>query len=97
MDVLEKLNQACREEGVCESEALRIKHARLMHQDKGLAVLTCVYDDGVISSCSGKIEDGKFKSECCYSSEPGQEEAFFPWVAHLAAVGYKERDIEVER
>lgn len=78
-------------------EAPGIKDATLMHQDNGLAVLTCVYDDGVISSCSGRIENKEFKPESCYSSEPGQEGAYFPWIAHLAAVGYKEQHIPVEK
>jgi len=79
-------------------EAPGIKYARLMRYDSNnVAVLTCVYNDGVISSCSGKIKDGKFEPELCYSSEPGQDGAFFPWVAHLAAVGYKEQPIEVEK
>lgn len=75
-------------------EAPGIKHARLMvNNPTGLAVLTAVFSDGVISSCSGKIKDGEFKPELCYSSEAGQEGAFFPWIAHLSAVGYKEQHI----
>lgn len=103
MEATTRLNKVCQELGVCPTElkeapiieAPGVKHARLMHQDNGLAVLTAVYSDGVITSCSGKIKDGKFESDECYSSETGQEGSYFPWLAHLAAVGYKEQHIEV--
>jgi len=97
-------SRICEEVGVCSSllkeapiiEAPNIRHARLMHCDDGKAVLCALYSDGVITSCSGKINDGEFEPEECYSSESGQEGSFFPFIAHLAAVGYKEQHIETE-
>lgn len=96
MDVLEKLNQACHDEGVCEPG---IKHAaELWKEGSPRRIRVGVFEDGVVTSCVVELDDGgRTKSElCCYSTEPGQEAVFWPWIAHLSAVGYKEKRIDVE-
>lgn len=97
MDALEMLNQSCKEVGVCPTvteEMPGVKHARLMHRDDGKhAVLTCLWEDGAISSCS--FEDNEVK--CCHTEKDGGSEAYFAWCAHLAGVGYKEQPIKTEK
>lgn len=98
MDVLEKLNQACHEAGICEPG---IKHAAEFYKDgsKKVVRLAC-FEDGVITSCVVEVDgEGKTKEKvCCYSTEPGQEAAFWAFEAHLTSpeVGYKIRRVEVE-
>jgi len=105
MDVLEKLNQACREVGVCESDALLtapgIKHAaELFKEGSNRAIRVVCWDDGMVSSCVvEKGKDGKVKEQvCCFTAEDGDMELTMAWEAHLTSpeVGYKIRHIEVE-
>lgn len=87
------LSQACAEEGVCPEVPPGVKHARYLHRDDGKhAVLTCLWEDGAISSCT--MEEKEVK--CCHTEKDGGEEAYFAWVAHLAGVGYKEVPVETE-
>jgi len=96
MDALEMLNQSCQELGVCPPSELMpgVKHVRFMHRDDGKhAVLTCLWADNSITSCS--FEDKEVK--CCETEKDGGEKAYWAWVAHLAGVGYKEQPIETEK
>lgn len=95
MDVLEKLNQACREIGVCEPG---IKHAaELWKEGSPRKIIVACWEDGCVSSCV--IETESDKKECCYTAEKGGPELYWAWVAHLASpeLGYKERRVEVEK
>lgn len=77
-------------------EAPGVKHARYMHRDDAKhTVLVAIWEDGSVTSCTFESDTEK-EVQCCYTTEPGQEEAGWAWVAHLAGVGYKERHIEVE-
>jgi hypothetical protein len=73
-----------------------VKQARLMESpNPHRRVLLALWADGAITSC---VVEGSGEPEalCCYTSEPGQEGAFWPFVAHLASLGFRERPLEVE-
>jgi hypothetical protein len=73
-----------------------IKQARLMESpNPHRRVLLALWADGAITSC---VVEGSGEPEalCCYTSGPGQEGAFWPFVAHLASLGFRERPLEVE-
>ncbi len=94
MDVLEKLNQACREVGVCDPG---IKHAAELWKDGSpRKIIVACWEDGAVTSCV--IETESDKKECCYSAEKGGEELYYPWLAHLTSpeVGYKIKPVESE-
>lgn len=95
MDVLEKLNQVCRDEAVCDPG---IKHAaELWKEGSPHKIIVACWWDGCVSSCV--IETASDKKECCYTAEKGGDELFYAWQAHLTSpeVGYKIRTVEVEK
>lgn len=74
-----------------------MKEARVMsHGNPDIRVLVGLYQDGVISSAVMRKKNGEWVEECTYSSAPGQDAVYWPWIAHLSAVGYDEHPIEVE-
>ena len=95
MDALEKLNQACRELGVCDPG---IKHAAELYKDGSpRKIIMCLYEDGV--ACSAVLQNGTLETVCSYCTEPSQEEAFWAFQAHLTSpeVGYKIKTVETEK
>lgn len=99
MDALEKLNQACREAGVCDPN---IKHAsELWKEGTNRRVRIACFEDGSVTSCTIEVDgEGKTaKEQCCYTAEDGGMELAMAWEAHLTSpeVGYKIKNIEVER
>lgn len=75
-------------------KSLSVKYARMMEKDgHPVKVLTFLWEDGSITSCAF---DSKNSVQCCHSSAPGQDGAYWPWISHLASLGYKEHPIEVE-
>ena len=70
-----------------------VKYARRMHRDDGkYPVLAVLWEDGAISSLAFKDAD----VVCEHTEMSGGQDAYFAWIAHLAAKGYKEVPIEVE-
>ncbi len=92
MPILDKLNEACHEAGICEDGGKHIKYARLMEKEGSPSVVTGVWEDGTVSSCVFRGED----KECCYSSEPKQEDSFWSWISLLDSIGYKEHPLEAD-
>jgi hypothetical protein len=93
-EYFEKLLKRVREEQVLPDKALGVKYARLMQLDgHPVKVLACLWEDGAITSCAF---DSRRSVECCHSETDGGQGAYFAWIAHLAAMGYKEMPIEVE-
>ena len=97
MDVLEMLNQSCREAGVCQTEP-GIKHAAELWKDGSPRVVRVVcWEDGMVTSCV--VETKSAKEQCCYTAKDGGMELAMAWEAHLTSpeVGYKIKPIEVEK
>lgn len=70
-----------------------VKHARRMHRDDGkFPVVAVLWEDGAITSLAYESAD----VVCEYTEMNGGQEAYWAWIAHLAAKGYKEVPIEVE-
>lgn len=91
---LSLLNKECHEAGVCHPV---VKHAAELWKDGSpRKIIMCCWEDGV--ACSAVLENGTLESVCSYCTEPGQEEAFWAFQAHLTSprVGYKIKSIEVE-
>jgi len=94
MDALEKLNQACREVGVCDPG---IKHAaELWKEGSPRKIIVACWEDGAVTSCVITASDEK---QCCYSAVVGGEELYYAWQAHLTSpeVGYKVKSFETEK
>lgn len=101
MEATATLNKACHELGVCDSGS-GIKHAAELWKnslDGVRKVKLALWQDGAITSCEATYDEkGKEIKGTCYTTEPGQEKAFWAFQAHLTSpeVGYKVKSIEVE-
>lgn len=105
MEATARLNKVCHELGVCDSEAVLrargVKHAAELWKNsadgKVRRVRLALWDDGAITSCEATLKDDKEIDGTCYTTEPGQEEAFWAFQAHLSdpRIGYKVKSIEV--
>lgn len=107
MEARAALNKVCKEVGICDSEAILsapgVKHAAELWKNssngKIRRVRLALWSDGTITSCEAELKDEKEIDGSCYTTEPGQEEAFWAFQAHLTSpeVGYKVKSIEVEK
>lgn len=102
MEATAILNKACKEVGVCDSEALLIapgiKHAaELFKEGSPRKIVMCCWRDGMVTSCVIEMKSGE--EQCCYTAEGGGEELYYAFQAHLSSpeVGYKVKSIEVEK
>lgn len=101
------LNRICHELGVCDSGAIlrspQIKHAAELWKNtsgKVRKVRLALWNDGAITSCEATMNaTGKEIEGTCYTTEPGQEEAYWAFKAHLTSpeVGYNVKGIEIEQ
>jgi len=107
-EVTKIANRLCREVGVCDSGAIlrapKIKHAAELLKNspsgKKRRVRLALWTDGVITSCEAVLGAlGEEIEGTCYTTEPGQEEAYWAFKAHLTSpeVGYKVKQVEVEK
>jgi len=79
-------------------EIKAIKHAaELWKEGSPRRIRVALYEDG--TACSVVVEKESAEELCAYCTEPGQEEAYWAWQAHLTSpeVGYKIKHIEVEK
>jgi len=82
---------------------LQIRHAAELFKNSPdgevRRVKLALWEDGAITSCEATYDKGgKEIKGSCYTIEPGQEEAYWAWQAHLTSpeVGYKVKSVEVE-
>lgn len=62
-------------------------------------VRLALWQDGAITSCEAILDkEGKEITGSCHTTEPGQEEAYWAFQAHLTSpeVGYKVKSVEAE-
>ena len=64
----------------------------LWHDGSEEKIRAILYDDGAINSCS---LDSEGAENCCFTSQPDQEEAYWAFLDHLTNErGYMIRDVE---
>lgn len=74
-----------------------MKYARLMeHTNPKIKVKLGLWDSGAVTSCIENPEDVPGVEESCYSTEAGQDGAFWAFIAHLSSNGFREHHVEVE-
>jgi len=71
------------------SERLKSAH-ELWRDSQGIRAL--LHDDGVIRCCS---LDFQGVEKCCFTSEPGEETAYWGFLDYLVGEGYAMKQIEV--
>jgi len=95
-------NRIMRYEGAKLNPGAQIKDAAELWKNspdgKKRRVRLALWNDGTITSCEALINDNKEIEGSCYTTEPGQEEAYRAFEAHLTSpeVGYQIKGIEVE-
>lgn len=65
----------------------------LVRDGSGRKIRMMLFADGVVVSCAF---DTKGELPCCYTSAPGQKEAYFAFQALLADKGYKVMPLEID-
>lgn len=74
-----------------------VKHARKMvHSNPNIVVMVALWDSGAITSCVYNPEKIPGVEESCYTTDAGQSEAFWAFLAHLSSRGFREHHVETE-